>query len=81
MTIDQSSELWTVKKMNLRYKILTSSTKIITGASLVAKEKRALVSFSASPNHYAKKGAETRQSQIPIKTYLEENNESIINHL
>jgi len=51
---------------SFRYKILTSSTKIITGASLVAKEKRALVSFSASPNHYAKQGIKTRQSQIRI---------------
>jgi len=36
-------------------KIPTSSTKIITGANRVANEKRALVSFSASPNHYLTK--------------------------
>jgi hypothetical protein len=29
----------------------TSSTNIITGASRLAKEKSAFVSFSASPNH------------------------------
>jgi hypothetical protein len=34
---------------------LTSSTNIMTGASLLAKEKRALVSFSASPNHCLRK--------------------------
>lgn len=32
---------------------MTSSTKTITGANLLAKEKRAFVSFSASPNHCA----------------------------
>jgi hypothetical protein len=33
----------------------TSSTNMITGASRLAKEKRAFVSFSASPNHCLKK--------------------------
>jgi hypothetical protein len=35
----------------LKKEKLTSSTNIMTGASLLAKEKRAFVSFSASPNH------------------------------
>ena len=33
----------------------TSSTNMITGASRLAKEKRAFVSFSASPNHCLRK--------------------------
>ena len=46
------------KKQNndrLRIQTLTSSTNIMTGASLLANEKRALVSFSASPNHCIRK--------------------------
>lgn len=34
---------------------LTSSMNMITGASLLANEKRAFVSFSASPNHCIKR--------------------------
>lgn len=36
---------------NFKNENSTSSTNIMTGANLLAKEKRALVSFSASPNH------------------------------
>jgi hypothetical protein len=31
---------------------LTSSTKMTVGEGFLASEKRAFVSFSASPNHY-----------------------------
>jgi len=35
---------------------LTSSTKMTAGESFLASEKRAFVSFSASPNHFKTSG-------------------------
>lgn len=43
-----------------KHNALTSSTNIITGASLVANEKSAFVSFSASPDHCQEKNYDLR---------------------
>lgn len=44
----------------------TSSTNMMTGANLLAKEKRALVNFSASPNHWNRAEDVRTKKSTPI---------------